>query len=78
MGVIIALLKHRLGYVLKLVQKPPLGQREVDFYRRVYEDAGELDIHHELKEFIPRFHGVTNIEFVEEGSFPYAILMMTA
>lgn len=45
----------------------------MDFYRRVYEDAGELDIHRELKEFIPRFHGVTNIEFVGEGSSRYAI-----
>ena len=65
---ILALLKHRLGYVLKLVQKPPLGQREVDFYRRVYEDSSELDVHIQLRALIPKFYGVTNIEIVEEGS----------
>ncbi|CAG7719219.1 unnamed protein product [Allacma fusca] len=61
-------LKHRLGYVLKSVQKPPLGQREMEFYGRVYNSHdSESGIHSLLREWIPKFHGVTCIESKKEG-----------
>jgi 1D-myo-inositol-tetrakisphosphate 5-kinase/inositol-polyphosphate multikinase len=61
-------LKHRLGYVLKSVQKPPLGPREMEFYGRVYDSHGsdEPGIHSLLREWIPKFYGVTCIESKKE------------
>lgn len=46
------------GTILKHVQYPPKGQRELDFYNNVFMADSKDDILQELWPFIPKFYGV--------------------
>lgn len=49
------------GSILKHVQRPPKGQRELDFYDEVFKSADDNTLI-ELRPFVPEFHGVINGE----------------
>lgn len=56
---ITGLLKHKNGYILKPLQPPPMGTREVTFYQHIHENCHPLnDCYRKLKPFVPAFHGV--------------------
>lgn len=54
------------GVLLKPVQYPPKGQREVDFYRSVFCtehcDAAEMECLCRLRPFLPQFKGVSVLD----------------
>lgn len=50
------------GTILKHVQCPPKGQRELDFYNEVFMGDSTDDILLELQPLVPRFHGVIHGE----------------
>lgn len=43
------------------MQRPPKGQRELDFYDEVFKSADDNTLI-ELRPFVPEFHGVINGE----------------
>ncbi|XP_048761323.1 inositol polyphosphate multikinase-like isoform X2 [Ostrea edulis] len=55
----IGCLQHDDGTILKPVQYPPKGQREVDFYQEVFGDQGSDDkAVLQLRDLVPKFHGI--------------------
>ena len=63
------MLQHSQGFVLKPVQPPPRGQREVDFYTNISSSTLADDLR--FRELTPKFHGVENIKMAngEESQF---------
>merc|ERR1712127_368519 len=53
------LLRHESGFVLKPVQAPPKGLREVAFYLNMA--ASEHPVDRELQELIPKFYGTESV-----------------
>ncbi|ODM97617.1 Inositol polyphosphate multikinase [Orchesella cincta] len=54
--------KHKHGYILKPFQKPPLGNREKDFYKQVFEkNPRKEEYYNILENFLPKFYGVAQI-----------------
>ncbi|XP_052069129.1 inositol polyphosphate multikinase-like [Mytilus californianus] len=49
------------GTILKLVQNPPNGQRELDFYDEIFKSTYDNTLI-ELRSFVPEFHGVIHGE----------------
>jgi len=66
------MLQHHLGFVLKPVQPPPRGDREVDFYRKISSSNHEDDVSFRPK--TPRFHGVENIVKEDGSKSQYLVL----
>lgn len=55
------MMKHADGSLLKPILSPPRGPRELDFYKRVFEESEKEetdDIHLVLKSLLPAFRGV--------------------
>ncbi|XP_060589469.1 inositol polyphosphate multikinase-like isoform X1 [Ruditapes philippinarum] len=53
----LGLLEHEDGTILKALQKPPRGTRELDFYRKIFdEDCADKDIL-QLQQLLPQFYG---------------------
>ena len=50
------------GTILKHVQCPPKGQRELDFYNEVFMGDSTDDILLELQPLVPTYHGVVHGE----------------
>ena len=48
------------GRVLKPLQPPPRGDREVGFYNEVQNSADDID--KEITEWLPHFYGVEKVE----------------
>jgi len=44
--------------MLKPVQTPPRGQREVDFYKAVYSERCSDETLKAMRNFMPNFYGV--------------------
>ena len=63
------MLQHSQGFVLKPVQPPPRGQREVDFYINMSASTAEDDVR--FRELTPKFYGVEQIKMKngEENQF---------
>ncbi|XP_061192029.1 inositol polyphosphate multikinase-like isoform X1 [Saccostrea echinata] len=57
----IGCLLHEDGTVLKPVQYPPKGQREVEFYQEVFADQMSDDkVLLQLRDLVPKFHGMVH------------------
>ncbi|CAL8110030.1 unnamed protein product [Orchesella dallaii] len=57
------LLKHKLGFILKPLQNPPMGTREKNFYKQVFEKNLEKpEYYNILEKFLPKFYGVAQIK----------------
>ncbi|XP_069467338.1 inositol polyphosphate multikinase [Ambystoma mexicanum] len=53
----VGILQHPDGTVLKQLQPPPRGPRELDFYNKVFaEDCGNRDLL-ELQKYLPKYYG---------------------
>ena len=66
------MLKHESGLVLKPVQPPPRGPREVEFYQTLYSSTKED--HVKLKNFAPKFFGTENVK-MSNGEFSEFIVL---
>ena len=55
-------LKRPDGRLLKPVQAPPRGRRELDFYKRINSSKDPTDLR--LKQCIPQFFGVEKVGFI--------------
>ena len=61
--------------MLKPVQRPPKGEREVIFYETVFDEAEERNEILQLRRFLPRYYGVVelgmlNPNYLFNFSFP--------
>jgi 1D-myo-inositol-tetrakisphosphate 5-kinase/inositol-polyphosphate multikinase len=56
-----AILKRADGKILKPVQPPPKGRREVEFYRDIEKSEHPDDV--KIRNLIPEFFGVESIAF---------------
>ena len=65
------MLQHHLGYVLKPVQPPPRGMREVEFYQKLSQSSHQDDV--KLRQLTPRFYGVENVK-VKGASHQFLVL----
>lgn len=56
----IGLLKHKDGRVLKPLQPPPMGKREVAFYQEIHENSEEDtgNCYASLRKFVPSYYGI--------------------
>uniref|UniRef100_A0A1B6DQ49 Kinase n=1 Tax=Clastoptera arizonana TaxID=38151 RepID=A0A1B6DQ49_9HEMI len=55
----IGMLKHKDGFVLKPVNRPEQGKREIAFYESFQTTSDPILL--KFKEFIPEFRGTTNL-----------------
>lgn len=53
------MLKHKDGYVLKPVNRPEQGKREISFYESFQTTSDPVLLR--FKDFIPVFKGTTNL-----------------
>ncbi|XP_077206528.1 inositol polyphosphate multikinase [Paroedura picta] len=51
------ILQHPDGTVLKQLQPPPRGPRELEFYNQVYAADCEDPVFLELRKYLPKYHG---------------------
>jgi len=57
-------LKHKTGFVMKPYQADSRGERELEFYRKVYEGTDNpcsTEVRRRLQQLTPTFFGVSNI-----------------
>ena len=52
------MLQHADGSVLKPVQPPPRGEREVAFYKKLFEPSCDDPVLITLRPFLPKFLGI--------------------
>ena len=63
------LLEHEDGTILKALQKPPRGTRELDFYRKIFDkDCADKDIL-QLQQLLPQFYGSFHFDEYPDGRF---------
>lgn len=60
MGFFSGCLEVNDGTILKHVQRPPYGQRELDFYDEIFQSTDDNTLI-ELRSFVPEFHGVIHV-----------------
>jgi 1D-myo-inositol-tetrakisphosphate 5-kinase/inositol-polyphosphate multikinase len=71
-------LQHDDGTILKPVQYPPKGQREVDFYQQVFgEQAADDKALLQLRDLVPKFHGVLHSPKESDGKLENFICIVT-
>ena len=56
-----AILKRKDGKILKLIQPPPRGPREVNFYQEINSSNHPNDAL--IRNHIPKYHGLERVEF---------------
>ncbi|XP_063243218.1 uncharacterized protein LOC134542688 [Bacillus rossius redtenbacheri] len=61
----VGLLKHSDGYVLKPIQKPDHGEREIRFYEEL--QGSDDPVCAELRKFTPRYLGSTTVNINDKG-----------
>jgi len=66
------LLMHESGLVLKPVQAPPKGTREVAFYKKISSSSLSVDVH--LKQFTAKFLGIEELQLANGEGGDYLIL----
>lgn len=59
------MLKHKDGYVLKPIEKPAYGEREIKFYQDLQSANDAVSV--ELKKLVPKFLGTTTLKINEKG-----------
>ncbi|KAJ7324201.1 hypothetical protein JRQ81_017221 [Phrynocephalus forsythii] len=52
------ILQHPDGTVLKQLQPPPRGPRELEFYNKVYASDCEDPVFLQLRKYLPKFYGI--------------------
>ena len=63
----VGLLEHEDGLILKALQKPPRGTRELHFYEKIFH-KNCTDRHIvELQQFMPQFFGAFHFEEYPDG-----------
>ncbi|XP_026542826.1 inositol polyphosphate multikinase [Notechis scutatus] len=55
------ILQHPDGTVLKQLQPPPRGPRELDFYNKVFADGCEDSVFLELQKYLPKYYGTWSL-----------------
>ena len=66
------LLKHKSGFVLKPMQSPPRGAREVKFYQHLYSSVQEDDIR--MRNLAPKFFGTENVKMANGEMNEFIVL----
>jgi len=59
------MLKHKDGYVLKPIEKPACGEREINFYQDLQRATDPVSV--ELKKLVPKYLGNTTLQINEKG-----------
>ena len=59
------MLKHKDGYVLKPIEKPACGEREIKFYQDLQGATDPVSV--ELKKLVPKYLGNTMLKINDEG-----------
>jgi hypothetical protein len=59
------MLKHKDGYVLKPIEKPACGEREISFYQDLQCATDPVSV--ELKKLVPKYLGNTTLQINEKG-----------
>jgi hypothetical protein len=59
------MLKHKDGYVLKPIEKPHYGDREIKFYEDLQSATDDVSIG--LRKFVPKYLGTTTLRISEKG-----------
>lgn len=59
------MLKHKDGYVLKPIEKPVYGEREIKFYEGLQSATDNVSV--ELRKFVPKYLGTTTLRINEKG-----------
>lgn len=52
------MLQHADGSVLKPIQPPPRGEREVAFYKKLFDSSCDDPVLLTLRPFLPKFLGI--------------------
>ncbi|XP_021922265.1 inositol polyphosphate multikinase isoform X2 [Zootermopsis nevadensis] len=60
----LGMLKHKDGYVLKPIEKPAYGEREIKFYQDLQSANDAVSV--ELKKLVPKFLGTTTLKINEK------------
>ena len=55
--------------MLKPVQRPPKGEREVTFYETVFNEAEERSEILQLRRFLPHYYGVVELGILNDNYF---------
>lgn len=66
------MLEHESGFVLKPVQAPPRGLREVKFYQNLYNSARDEDAR--MRSFAPKYYGTVNIKMANGDCSEFIVL----
>ena len=53
------------GCVLKPVQRPPKGEREVVFYETIFDEKEKREEILQLRRFLPHYHGVVELGILD-------------
>ena len=67
-------LKRPDGRLLKPVQAPPRGRRELDFYKRINASKDPTDLR--LKQCIPQFFGIEKVGFINGITITEDVLIL--
>jgi len=62
------MLQHLDGSILKPVQPPPRGEREVNFYRKIFDPKCDDPVLLTLRPFLPKFLGMWNAPLPLQGA----------
>jgi hypothetical protein len=66
------MLKHKDGYVLKPIEKPRYGEREIKFYEDLQSATDNVSVG--LRKFVPKYLGSTTLRINEKGeNFLYCL-----
>lgn len=60
----LGMLKHKDGYVLKPIEKPACGEREINFYQDLQCATDPVSV--ELKKLVPKYLGTTTLKINEK------------
>ncbi|PNF25111.1 hypothetical protein B7P43_G02042 [Cryptotermes secundus] len=60
----LGMLKHKDGYVLKPIEKPVYGEREIKFYEDLQSATDNVSV--ELRKFVPKYLGTTTLRINEK------------
>ncbi|XP_069682869.1 inositol polyphosphate multikinase isoform X1 [Periplaneta americana] len=67
----LGMLKHKDGYVLKPIEKPLYGEREIKFYQDLQRATDPVSV--ELRKLVPKFLGTTTLK-INERDVKFIIL----
>ncbi|XP_052266097.1 inositol polyphosphate multikinase-like isoform X2 [Dreissena polymorpha] len=65
----LGMLEHEDGYILKALQKPPRGTRELHFYEKIYDQTCTDKHVLQLRELMPAFYGAFQFQEYPEVTY---------